>query len=163
MLPPVISAGGRSTPLACAVACASLDVLIEENMISNAASVGAYLKAGLEAVRTDAVREVRGRGLMLAIELREEAGLARDYVEVLARHGVLTKDAHDQTIRIAPPLIITRQQADWAIERFAAALEAPRAQGNGLPLYRQGGQGVEGPCGLELDDAQRPKHPQWRG
>jgi ornithine--oxo-acid transaminase len=122
-------------PLACAVACASLDVLIEENMISNAASVGAYLKAGLEAVRTDAVREVRGRGLMLAIELHEEAGLARDYVEVLARHGVLTKDAHDQTIRIAPPLIITRQQADWAIERFAAALEAPRARGkHGLPL-----------------------------
>ena len=77
-------------------------------MIANAASVGAYLKAGLEAVRTDAVREVRGRGLMLAIELHKEAGRARDYVEALARRGVLTKDAHDQTIRIAPPLIVTR-------------------------------------------------------
>ena len=66
---------------------------------------------------------------MLAIELHEEAGPARDYVEVLARHGVLTKDAHDQTIRIAPPLIITREEADWAIERFAAALKsAPRAK-----------------------------------
>ena len=64
-------------PLACAVACAALDVLIEEDMIANAASMGAYLKAGLEAVRTDAVREVRGRGLMLAIELHKEAGPAR--------------------------------------------------------------------------------------
>jgi len=112
-------------PLACAVACASLDVLIEDDMIANAASMGTYLKAGLEAVRTDAVREVRGRGLMLAIEVHKEAGSARGYVEALSRLGVLTKDAHDQTIRIAPPLIITREQADWAIEQFAAALKSP--------------------------------------
>ena len=112
-------------PLACAVACASLDVLIEDDMIANAASMGTYLKAGLEAVRTDAVREVRGRGLMLAIEVHKEAGSARGYVEALSRLGVLTKDAHDQMIRIAPPLIITREQADWAIERFAAALKSP--------------------------------------
>jgi ornithine--oxo-acid transaminase len=111
-------------PLACAVACAALDVLIEEDMIANAAAMGAYLKAGLEAVRTDAVAEVRGRGLMLAIELHEEAGPARAYVEALARHGVLTKDAHEETIRIAPPLIVTREEADWAIERFGAALRS---------------------------------------
>ncbi len=116
-------------PLACAIACAALDVLIEEDMIANAAAIGAYLKAGLDAVRTDAVREVRGRGLMLAMELHEEAGPARHYVEALARQGVLTKDAHEQTIRIAPPLILTRAEADWAIERFAAALRAnPRAK-----------------------------------
>jgi len=107
------------------VACASLDVLIEDDMIANAASMGTYLKAGLEAVRTDAVREVRGRGLMLAIEVHKEAGSARGYVEALSRLGVLTKDAHDQTIRIAPPLVITREQADWAIEQFAAALKSP--------------------------------------
>jgi ornithine--oxo-acid transaminase len=124
-------------PLAAAVACAALDVLIEEDMIANAAAMGAYLKAGLEAVRTDAVREVRGRGLMLAIELHEEAGPARAYVETLARHGVLTKDAHEQTIRIAPPLIITREEADWAIERFAAALKVPppaRRKSDSQPL-----------------------------
>jgi ornithine--oxo-acid transaminase len=112
-------------PLACAVACAALDILIEENMIANAAEMGAYLKAGIEAVRTEAVREVRGRGLMLAVELHAEAGSARAYVEALARRGVLTKDAHGQTIRIAPPLIITREEADWAIERFAAVLRSP--------------------------------------
>ena len=66
---------------------------------------------------------MRGRGLMLAIELHKEAGPARHYVEALARLGVLTKDAHEQTIRIAPPLVITRQEADWAIERFAIALK----------------------------------------
>ena len=112
-------------PLACAVACASLDVLIEEGMIANAASVGAYLKAGLAAICTDAVREVRGRGLMLAIELHKEAGPARDYVEALARRGVLTKDTHDHTIRIAPPLVITKHEADWAIDQFATALKTP--------------------------------------
>jgi ornithine--oxo-acid transaminase len=111
-------------PLACAVACAALDALIEEGMIANAAAIGTYLKAGLDAVRTDAVREVRGRGLMLAIELHAEAGPARALVETLARHGILAKDAHDHTIRIAPPLVLTRAEADWAIERFAAALRA---------------------------------------
>jgi ornithine--oxo-acid transaminase len=116
-------------PLACAVACAALDALIEEGMIANAASMGAYLKAGLEAVRTDVVRDVRGRGLMLAIEFHDEAGPARTYVETLARCGVLTKDAHEQTVRIAPPLILSRDEADWAIERFATALKsAPRGQ-----------------------------------
>ena len=113
-------------PLACAVAQAALDVLIDEDLIGNAARMGDYLKTGLEAVRTDSVCEVRGRGLMLAIEIHHEAGLARDYVEVLARHGVLTKDAHDHTIRVAPPLVMTREDADWAIERIGAALRSIR-------------------------------------
>ncbi len=116
-------------PLACAVARAALKVLTEEGMIENAARMGDYIKAGLTAVRTDAVREVRGRGLMLAIEIEPEAGLARDYVETLAKHGVLTKDAHDQTIRVAPPLVITREEADWAVERIGAVLKvAPGRQ-----------------------------------
>ena len=111
-------------PLACAVACAALDVLIEESMVANAALLGTYFKAGLEAVRTDVVREVRGRGLMLAVELHEEAGPARDYVEALARLGVLSRDAHGQTIRIAPPLVLTRQEADWGIERFSTVFKS---------------------------------------
>ena len=116
-------------PLACAVARAALKVLTEEGLIENAARMGDYIKAGLEAVRTDAVREVRGRGLMIAVEIDPDAGMARDYVETLSRHGVLTKDAHEHTIRIAPPLVITREEADWAIERFEAALKAkPRTR-----------------------------------
>lgn len=111
-------------PLACAVARAALRVLVEEGMIENAARLGPYLLGGLRSVSTDAVREVRGRGLMLAVELQPEAGCANVYVDALARHGLLTKDVHDYAIRIAPPLVITREQVDRVIERFDAAMRS---------------------------------------
>jgi ornithine--oxo-acid transaminase len=76
----------------------------------------------LAAIRSDAVREVRGRGLMLAVELHPEAGGARRYCERLRERGVLAKDTHEHTIRIAPPLVITRDQVDWACEVFATVL-----------------------------------------
>jgi ornithine--oxo-acid transaminase len=109
-------------PLACAVARAALRVLIEEGMIENAATQGAYFKSALESIRSNSVREVRGRGLMLAIELHPEAGGARRACEALARRGVLAKDVHEHTIRIAPPLVINRNEVDWAVERFATVL-----------------------------------------
>jgi ornithine--oxo-acid transaminase len=109
-------------PLACAVARAALRVLIEEGMIENAAEQGAYMKAGLESVRTEAVKEVRGRGLMIAVELYPEAGGARRYCEALARRGVLTTNTHDHIIRISPPLIIQRKEVDWAVDRIAEVL-----------------------------------------
>jgi ornithine--oxo-acid transaminase len=124
-------------PLACAVARAALDVLVEEDMIGNAARQGAYLKAGLEAVRSDIVTAVRGRGLMLAIDIDAAAGPARALVEAFTRHGVLSKDCHEHTIRISPPLIITREEADWAIERIGAALKSiPAAQAKPAPCAR---------------------------
>ncbi|HUF86726.1 MAG TPA: ornithine--oxo-acid transaminase [Thermohalobaculum sp.] len=109
-------------PLACAVARMALRVLVEEGMIENAAEQGAYMKRALEGIRANAVREVRGRGLMLAVELHPEAGGARRYCEALKDRGVLAKDTHQHSIRIAPPLVITRDQADWALERFRAVL-----------------------------------------
>ena len=109
-------------PLACAVARAALRVLVEEGMIENAARVGERLKAGLAAVATPAVKEVRGRGLMLAVELHPDAGGARQVCEALQARGLLAKETHDHTIRIAPPLILTPGQADWIVEQFAAAL-----------------------------------------
>jgi ornithine--oxo-acid transaminase len=112
-------------PLACAVARAALRVLMEEGMIENSAEQGAYMKAGLESVRAEAVKEVRGRGLMIAVELYPEAGGARRYCEALARRGVLTANTHDNVIRISPPLVITRMEVDWAVERIAAALTDP--------------------------------------
>jgi ornithine--oxo-acid transaminase len=115
--------GGNS--LACAVARAALRVLMEEGMIENSAEQGAYMKAGLESVRAEAVKEVRGRGLMIAVELYPEAGGARRYCEALARRGVLTANTHDNVIRISPPLVITRMEVDWAVERIAAALTDP--------------------------------------
>jgi ornithine--oxo-acid transaminase len=108
-------------PLACAIARAALRVLIDEGMIENAAKQGEYLKAALKSVRAEVVKEVRGRGLMIAIELHREAG-ARRYCEALAKRGVLATDAHDHIIRISPPLVIKREEAEWAIERIAAVL-----------------------------------------
>ncbi|MGY3130487.1 ornithine--oxo-acid transaminase [Bradyrhizobium sp. USDA 4501] len=109
-------------PLACAVARAALRVLIDEGMIENAAQQGARFLAGLQDIRANVIREVRGRGLMLAIELHPEAGGARRYCLALQARGILAKDTHEHTIRIAPPLVITADQVDWATERIAATL-----------------------------------------
>jgi len=109
-------------PLACAVARAALRVLVEEGMIENAAQQGARFLDGLRNMRANTVREVRGRGLMLAVELHAEAGLARRYCEALQARGILAKDTHDHTIRIAPPLVITSDQVDWALEQIGATL-----------------------------------------
>ncbi|QCO03816.1 ornithine--oxo-acid transaminase [Azospirillum argentinense] len=109
-------------PLACAVARAAMRVLVEEGMIDNAAAQGAYFLDQLGAIRSNVIREARGRGLMLAVELHPEAGGARRYCEALRARGVLAKDTHDHTIRIAPPLVITREQVDWALEQFDAVL-----------------------------------------
>lgn len=109
-------------PLACAVARAALRVLVEEGMIENAARQGARFLEGLKDIRANTIREVRGRGLMLAVELHPEAGRARRYCEALQGKGILAKDTHEQTIRIAPPLVITSDQVDWALERLATTL-----------------------------------------
>jgi len=109
-------------PLACAVARAALRVLVEEGMVENAARVGDRLKASLASIRADSVREVRGRGLMIAVELHPEAGGARRVCEALQARGLLAKETHDHTIRIAPPLILTDAQADWIADQFAAVL-----------------------------------------
>ncbi|WP_181704234.1 ornithine--oxo-acid transaminase [Chthonobacter albigriseus] len=111
-------------PLACAVARAALKVLTDEDMIGNSERMGAYFKAGLADIRSNLVKEVRGRGLMLAVELHPEAGGARRIVEDLRARGVLAKDTHGHTIRIAPPLVVTRDEVDWALERFREALTA---------------------------------------
>ncbi|WP_439374120.1 ornithine--oxo-acid transaminase [Bradyrhizobium sp. DASA03120] len=109
-------------PLACAVARAAMRVLVEEGMIENAARQGARFLEGLKDIRANTIREVRGRGLMLAVELHPEAGRARRYCEALQGKGILAKDTHEQTIRIAPPLVITSDQVDWALERLASTL-----------------------------------------
>ena len=109
-------------PLACAVARMALKVLVEEGMVENAAEQGAYFMQGLEHIRSNAVKEIRGRGLMLAVELHPEAGGARRYCTALKERGILCKDTHEHSIRIAPPLVITREQVDWTLDRFAKVL-----------------------------------------
>ncbi len=109
-------------PLACAVARMALKVLVDEGMIENAARQGRRLMEGLRQIASDHVREVRGRGLMIGLELHPEAGGARRFGEALKARGLLCKETHDHTLRIAPPLVITSDQVDWALEQFAAVL-----------------------------------------
>jgi ornithine--oxo-acid transaminase len=109
-------------PLACAVARMALKVLVEEGMIENAARVGARLKRNLEDIRSNMVKEVRGLGLMLAVELVPEAGGARHVCQTLMSRGLLAKETHDHTIRVAPPLILTDDQADWIADQFQFVL-----------------------------------------
>jgi len=109
-------------PLAAAVARAALRVLVEEGMIENSARLGAYFLEQLGTIQSDRIKEVRGRGLMLAVELHTDAGGARPVVEALKERGVLAKETHGSTIRISPPLVITKEQVDWALEQIEAVL-----------------------------------------
>lgn len=109
-------------PLACAIARMALKVLVEEDMIGNSARMGERFQAGLRDIRSNIIKDVRGRGLMLAVELDPAAGGARKYCEALKERGILAKDTHGDTIRIAPPLVITADQVDWALEQFETVL-----------------------------------------
>ncbi len=109
-------------PLACAVARTALRVLVEEGMIANAAAMGDYFLAQLKRLSNPMIMEVRGRGLMIAVEFHEQAGGARRYCEALKERGLLCKETHEHTIRFAPPLVITREEIDWAMERIEAVL-----------------------------------------
>jgi len=109
-------------PLACAVSRMALRVLVEEGMIENAAEMGNYFLDGLKQVKSQIIKEVRGKGLMIGVELDTEAGGARSYCEKLITKGLLCKETHDHIIRFAPPLVIDRETIDWALEQIGATL-----------------------------------------
>jgi ornithine--oxo-acid transaminase len=107
-------------PLACAVARAALRVLVEERLPERSAELGTYFLERLHTLRSPELKEVRGLGLWIGIELQ---GKARPYCEALKEAGILCKETHDHVIRIAPPLIITREEIDWAVERIRKVIE----------------------------------------
>jgi len=109
-------------PLACAIARTALKVLVEENMIENAAEIGIYFLNALKQINSPMIKEVRGIGLMIGLELRPEAGGARQYCEKLKEKGLLCKETHDHIIRFAPPLVIKRDEVNWALERIHSVL-----------------------------------------
>jgi ornithine--oxo-acid transaminase len=111
-------------PLACAVASAALDVLVEEKLVERAAELGAHLDARLNGMDSPLVKQIRCIGLWAGVELVEAAGGARKYCYALKERGMLCKDTHTNTIRLAPPLVITREQIDWAVEQVSAVLSA---------------------------------------
>lgn len=108
-------------PLAAAIGSAALDVLTEEKLPQNAAKVGRYLKERLETLGHPRLKEVRGRGLLLAVEFSDKA---RPLVELLMKEGVLAKETHEYTVRLAPPLTLTEKQADEAFGRIKKAVAA---------------------------------------
>jgi ornithine--oxo-acid transaminase len=107
-------------PLGCAVARTALRVLIEEKLIERSAELGAYFLDRLKTLRSTNLREVRGRGLWIGVELHSAA---RPYCEALKEEGILCKETHDKVIRLAPPLVITRDQIDWAFDRIKRVIE----------------------------------------
>ncbi len=109
-------------PLACAVATAALDVLIDEKLDQRAEVLGKRFRDELRALRSDKVKDIRGKGLLNAVEIKPSAGKARQYSEKLMSLGVLAKETHDVTIRFAPPLVISEEQIDWLVGRIGEAL-----------------------------------------
>ncbi len=109
-------------PLAAAVAREALAVLVEEGMIDNAAEMGNYFQDQLAEINSPHVKEVRGRGLLIGVELKHEAGGARRFAEALRDRGILCKETHQHVLRFAPPLVITREEIDWALERIRPVL-----------------------------------------
>jgi ornithine--oxo-acid transaminase len=106
-------------PLACAVARAALQVLRDEKLVERSEELGDYFLAKLRNLRSPVIKEIRGRGLWIGIELHTPAG---KYCEALKEEGVLCKETHDNIIRVAPPLVIRREEIDWAVERFQKVL-----------------------------------------
>jgi ornithine--oxo-acid transaminase len=109
-------------PMAAAVGRAALRALVNERMVENSAEMGEYFLGRLKTIRSKHLKEVRGVGLWIGIELHREAGGARRFCEALQHEGLLCKETHDHVIRIAPPLIIKKEEIDWAVERLAKVL-----------------------------------------
>lgn len=109
-------------PLGAAVAREALNVLVDEGLVDNAKVQGEYLLGRLQRLESDHIAEVRGRGLLAGVELKPEARGARRFAEALKDEGVLCKETHENVLRFAPPLVITREDVDWALERIERVL-----------------------------------------
>jgi ornithine--oxo-acid transaminase len=109
-------------PLAAAIARASLRVILDEELPARAAKLGAWFMDRLRAIESPHVQEVRGKGLMIGVVIKESSGTARPFCEALEAKGVLAKETHHQVIRFAPPLTITEEELEFALEQAAAVL-----------------------------------------
>lgn len=109
-------------PLACAVGIAAMELLVEGDFASKSENLGNYLMLELKKIRSSLVKEVRGRGLMIGLELVESSGIGRRFCEAMLREGVLCKETRDNVIRLSPPLIIEKREIDLAIEKIKTVL-----------------------------------------
>ena len=111
------------SPMAAAIGIAALEVLEEEHLAERATELGAYFMGELRKIDAPIVKEVRGRGMLIGVELYPEAGGARRYCEMLQNEGILAKETHDHVIRFAPPLVIDKSDLDWALAKIADVLK----------------------------------------
>ncbi len=110
-------------PLAAAIARESIKVLIEENLIENSYKMGEYFRERLRGIKSKHVKDIRGKGLFIGVELKPEANGARRFCEALMEKGILCKETHENVIRFAPPLVITKDEIDWAILKIEQTLK----------------------------------------
>jgi ornithine--oxo-acid transaminase len=108
-------------PLACAIGRAALEVIVEEDLVERSRELGAYFKGRLARIESEVIKEVRGKGLFIGVELHTAA---RPFAEALRDRGILCKETHETVLRFAPPLVITRQEIDWAMEQIEAVFMA---------------------------------------
>jgi ornithine--oxo-acid transaminase len=109
-------------PLACALACEALDIIVEERLPEQAMELGEYFMSGVRNLNSPHVELVRGRGLLIGVVIKDESGPARPFCEELLERGLLCKETHEQVIRFAPPLVITKAEIDWAMDRIGPVL-----------------------------------------
>lgn len=109
-------------PLAAAVASVSIDVLVDEKLAQRSLELGNYFMHNLLDINSNMVKEIRGKGLMVGVEIKKECGTARPFCEKLMKKGLLCKETHGQTIRFTPPLIITKDELDWALKQIQSVL-----------------------------------------
>ena len=110
-------------PLAAAVGLEALNVLMEEKLAERSAEMGAYLLDKLHALKSPLIKALRGKGLFIGVEIDPARASARAVCERLMTHGILSKETHETVVRLAPPLTITREQIDWAVERIELVLK----------------------------------------
>ena len=110
-------------PLAAAVGLEALNVMIEEKLSERSAEMGTYLLDKLHTLKSPLIKDLRGKGLFVGIEIDPRKVSARAVCEQLMAHGILSKETHETVVRLAPPLVITREQIDWAMERIALVLK----------------------------------------
>ena len=110
-------------PLGSAIGQAALQVIVDEELVERSRELGAYFKGRLERIESDAIQEVRGKGLFIGVELNVPA---RPYCEALRDRGILCKETHETVLRFAPPLVITKEEIDWAVGHIEAVLMAEK-------------------------------------
>jgi ornithine--oxo-acid transaminase len=110
-------------PLGAAIGLEALNILIEEKLAEASAQNGSYLLEKLKTLRSPLITEIRGRGLFIGIDIDPEQAPARQVCEKLMRRGVLSKETHETVVRLAPPLVISREQIDWAVVQIDEVLK----------------------------------------